>query len=388
MNVAYILSSATGGGFKSFINSLDELMKKGLSPLVVLPMENEIHTLLSSRGIPTIIVKYRYNTYPPCTTMKDKLLFIPRLLARVAVNYYAVCIISKMLSDKNVDIIHTNVSIIGIGHYIAQKLHIPHIYHVREYGDLDFGYKYFPTRKHFIKQLSDDYSIFITKDIQKYFLQDQNSKSSVIYNGIQKKESKLPEKTNSDYFLYLGDVLPAKGTDILVKAYSKYLGMTKKPLPLYIVGRIANNSYAEEIHRYIQKCNMENKVFFLPKQKDVKALIRNACAIVIPSIKDGFGRCMPEAMFAGCLAIANNSGGSKEQLDNALKLTGQEIALHYESPSELSGLLLQAEKMTKEEKEKYTRQAFFVVNELYSNEENGNNVYAFYKHVLNTYGKL
>ena len=152
MNVAYILSSATGGGFKSFINSLDELMKKGLSPLVVLPMENEIHTLLSSRGIPTIIVKYRYNTYPPCTTMKDKLLFIPRLIARVAVNYYAVCIISKMLSDKNVDIIHTNVSIIGIGHYIAQKLHIPHIYHVREYGDLDFGYKYFPTRKHFIKQ--------------------------------------------------------------------------------------------------------------------------------------------------------------------------------------------------------------------------------------------
>ena len=388
MNVAYILSSATGGGFKSFINSLDELMKKGLSPLVVLPMENEIHTLLSSRGIPTIIVKYRYNTYPPCTTMKDKLLFIPRLIARVAVNYYAVCIISKMLSDKNVDIIHTNVSIIGIGHYIAQKLHIPHIYHVREYGDLDFGYKYFPTRKHFIKQLSDDYSIFITKDIQKYFLQDQNSKSSVIYNGIQEKESKLPEKTNNDFFLYLGDVLPVKGTDILVKAYSKYLGMTKKPLPLYIVGRIANNSYAEEIHRYIQKCNMENKVFFLPKQKDVKALIRNACAIVIPSIKEGFGRCMPEAMFAGCLAIANNSGGSKEQLDNALKLTGQEIALHYESPSELSGLLLQAEKMTKEEKEKYTRQAFFVVNELYSNEENGNNVYAFYKHVLNTYGKL
>ena len=388
MNVAYILSSATGGGFKSFINSLDELMKKGLSPLVVLPMENEIHTLLSSRGIPTIIVKYRYNTYPPCTTMKDKLLFIPRLIARVAVNYYAVCIISKMLSDKNVDIIHTNVSIIGIGHYIAQKLHIPHIYHVREYGDLDFGYKYFPTRKHFIKQLSDDYSIFITKDIHKYFLQDKNRKSSVIYNGIQEKESKLPEKTNNDFFLYLGDVLPAKGTDILVKAYSKYLGMTKKPLPLYIVGRIANNSYAEEIHRYIQKCNMENKVFFLPKQKDVKALIRNACAIVIPSIKEGFGRCMPEAMFAGCLAIANNSGGSKEQLDNALKLTGQEIALHYESPSELSGLLLQAEKMTKEEKEKYTRQAFFVVNELYSNEENGNNVYAFYKHVLNTYGKL
>lgn len=388
MNVAYILSSATGGGFKSFINSLDELMKKGLSPLVVLPMENEIHTLLSSRGIPTIIVKYRYNTYPPCTTMKDKLLFIPRLIARIAVNYNAVCIISKMLSDKNVDIIHTNVSIIGIGHSIAKKLHIPHIYHIREYGDLDFGYKYFPTRKHFIKQLSDDYSIFITKDIQKYFLQDQNSKSSVIYNGIQKKESKLPEKTNSDYFLYLGDVLPAKGTGILVKAYSKYAGMTKNPLPLYIVGRIANNSYAEEIHRYIQNCYMEKRVFFLPKQKDVKTLIQKACAIVIPSIKEGFGRCMPEAMFAGCLAIANNSGGSKEQLDNARNLTGQEIALHYESPSELAGLLLQAEKMTEEEKEKYTRLAFFVVNELYSNEENGNNVYAFYKHVLNTYGKL
>lgn len=388
MNVAYILSPATGGGFKSFINTVDELMKKGLSPIVVLPEKNEIHTVLSSREIPTIIVKYRYNTYPPYATMKDKLLFIPRLMGRIAVNHYAVHKITKLLSEKNIDIIHTNVSIIGIGHNIAQKLHIPHVYHVREYGDLDFGYKYFPTRKHFIKQLTNDYSIFITKDIQKHFCQEKNNKSNVIYNGIQKKENNTPDKTSCDYFLYLGDILPAKGTDILVKAYFKYTERTNNPLPLYIVGRIADNSYADEIHRYIQKNNIEKSVFFLPKQKNVKNLVQKACAIVIPSIKEGFGRCMPEAMFCGCLAIAHNAGGSKEQLDNAHKLTGQDIALRYDNTSELTDLLLKAEKMPEEEKEKYTRLAFSVVNELYSNEENGNNVYAFYKKVLDTHGKL
>lgn len=385
MNVAYILTSATGGGFKSFIITVRELMKKGVNPVVVLPEYNEIQTLLSSFGIPTIIVKYRYNTYPPCTTIIDKLLFLPRLIARIVVNRLAVCKITKKLSGKNIDIIHTNVSIIGIGHNIAKKLHIPHIYHVREYGDLDFGYKYFPTRKYFINQLSEDYSIFITKDIQKYFSQEKNSKSSVIYNGIQKKETVIPEKTFNDLFLYLGDIIPAKGIHILLKAYSKYFEMTNNPLPLYIVGRIANQSYAKELHKYIQQNNIEESVFFLPKQKDVRSLIRKACAIVIPSLNEGFGRCMPEAMFCGCLAIANNTGGSKEQLDNARKLTGQEIALRYENPSELANLLLKAEEMTEEEKEKYTHLAFSVVNEMYSNEVNGNNVFAFYNKILDSY---
>lgn len=388
MNVVYILSSATGGGFKSFMNLLEELMKKGVNPVVVLPEKNEIHEILSGMGVPTIIVTYRYDTYPPCATMKEKLYFLPKLIARRIVNYYAVVKVARILSESNVDMIHTNVSVIGIGHYIAERLKVPHVYHIREYGDLDFNYKYFPSKKNFVKRLTSGYSICITKDIQKHFNQNTNAKSVVIYNGVQKRIEMVPDKPRGDYFLYMGDILPAKGTDILVKAYSEYVKMSQKPLPLYLAGRVAVKTYAEEIHEYIKHNHLEGSIFFLDKQKDVKKLIRGANAIVIPSINEGFGRCMPEAMFCGCLAIAHNTGGSKEQLDNARAITGRDVALHYDGPSELPRLLLQAEEMTDKERESYVRSAFEVVNQLYTNEKNSNDVLRFYESILKTEGKL
>lgn len=388
VNIVYILSSATGGGFKSFMNLLEELMKKGVKPTVVLPEKNEIYGMLSDMGVPTIIVPYRYDTYPPYVTIKEKLYFFIKLIGRRIVNYYAIVKVSRILSGINVDIIHTNVSVIGIGHYIAKRLKVPHVYHIREYGDLDFGYKYFPSKKNFVERLSSDYSICITKDIQKHFNQNTNAKSVVIYNGVQKEAEMIPDKSSGNYFLYLGDILPAKGTDILVKAYSEYVKMSHKPLPLYLAGRIAVNAYAEEIHKYIKHNNLEENIFFLDKQKDVKKLIRGANAIVIPSINEGFGRCMPEAMFCGCLAIAHNTGGSKEQLDNARTITGREVALHYDDPSELPRLLLQAEEMTDKEREWYVRSAFEVVNQLYTNEKNSNDVLQFYESILKTDGKL
>lgn len=387
MNVAYILSSATGGGFKSFINMLEELIKKGVYPIVILPEKNEILEQLSNMDVPTIVVKYRYNTYPPFTALKDKLLFPLRLIARQIINYYAIIKITRLLSNKNISIIHTNVSVIGIGHHIAKRLQIPHVFHVREYGDLDFHYKYFPTKKNFVKQLTNDYSIFITKDIQKHFQQEANVKSVVIYNGIQKEANKIPNQPNNKYFLYLGDILPAKGTDVLVKAYAEYIKKSNKRLDLYIAGRVASSSYADDIHKYIKKHELEKHILFLEKQKDVKHLLQDACAIIIPSVKEGFGRCMPEAMFRGCLAIAHNTGGSKEQLDNARTITGQDVALQYENLSELPFLLLQAEKMTKQERESYTVPAFQVVNKLYTNEKCGNSVFAFYKNILETHHK-
>ena len=107
-----------------------------------------------------------------------------------------------------------------------------------------------------------------------------------------------------------------------------------------------------------------------------------ARAIVIPSRHEGFGFCMPEAMLNGCLVIANNVGGTKEQLDNGLELEGQEIALRYETVEDLTRLLLEVSSHSKEDYIPYIERAYHTVNSLYSLKRHAAEVYSFYQEIL------
>ena len=188
MKVVYILSSAkaTGGASKAFLTLLMGLMEKGVEPIAVLPGRGAFYDVLQSRGIPCIILIYRNCTYPYRRNLKETLLFLPRLCARLWVNFFAARALTKRLKCSGVALIHTNVGVVDIGFRAAQKLHVPHIYHIREYADLDFGMHYFPTKASFRRQLqkNDSYSICITRDIQQHHAQQTSSSSRVIYDGI------------------------------------------------------------------------------------------------------------------------------------------------------------------------------------------------------------
>ena len=110
--------------------------------------------------------------------------------------------------------------------------------------------------------------------------------------------------------------------------------------------------------------------------------MQKARAIIIPSLNEGFGRCMPEAMFNGCLAIGRNTGGTLEQLNNGLKLTGQEIALRFDTNQQLTQHLIDVSSQPVDYYRPTLERAFQVVNQLYSSESNVNNVYHFYKQIV------
>ena len=91
-------------------------------------------------------------------------------------NFIAVSKIAKTAAKYGIDIVHTNVSVCSIGFRVSRKLNVPHIYHIREYADKDFGLYYIPTRNIYLRQLTarNSYNICITKDIQKYFRQEHS----------------------------------------------------------------------------------------------------------------------------------------------------------------------------------------------------------------------
>ena len=385
MKIAYVLNSSDpyGGASKSFMTLLQGVVAQGHQAIVVLPDCGALKEKIDALGVNSVVLNYRPNTYPYETTIKDYFLWLPRLIARRYVNYRAYRKLTELICD--VDIVHTNVSVIDIGARAAAYCGIPHVYHFREYGDLDFSYRYFPSKAVFLKSVT--YSICITKGIQLYHKQFDSFGSIVIYNGINHRSDMIPvpDEKKFEYLLFAGRIEPAKGLDQLIEAYERSGIHT----PLWIAGSAPKemHSYINSLKSTIHKYCLDDRIVFLGSRRDVVSLMRNATAVVVPSVFEAFGRVMAEAEFQGCLVIGRDTGGTHEQFENGVKLCGREIGLRYKTVDELASRLKEVTTHCPEYYYEMKQNAFNVVNTLYSIEKSVESVLSFYENILNNQNK-
>lgn len=78
--------------------------------------------------------------------------------------------ISKVIDIVKPDIVHTNVGPFSQAYDICKKMSVPHVWHQREYQDLDFDMHFFPSWKVFNRKIKSmtSYNISITKGIFEY----------------------------------------------------------------------------------------------------------------------------------------------------------------------------------------------------------------------------
>jgi len=386
MNIAYILNSTAinSGATKAFMNMLEGVMKHGVKPYVVVPDGEGITCELKSRNIPIFVVTYRTSAYPTFHTLKEKVLFVPKLFARLIVNHRATKALTTFLKDNKIEIVHSNTGVVRIGFDAAQKVGIPHIYHIREFANL-LGYRYYPTSSSFYHQLNSNqsYSICITKAVQKYYGQENRAHySRVIYDGVFSKMEVMPKSGTKDYFLYAGRIQQPKGLDQLLKAYKQYANKEASPLHLKVAGSNDGDLYYQKQLTFIKDNGLTHFVELLGNCDDIVSLMQNARALIVSSPFEGFGFCMPEAMQQGCLVIGRNTSGTKEQLDNALEMTGQEIALRYETTEELAKLLSDVATNPLSCYDRIIQKAFEVVNQLYTKEKHAKMICQYYNDIL------
>ena len=385
MKILYIVNSTTvfGGASKSLLTLLDGLIAKGVRPFVVTPDDAGIYVILRKHGIHVCALKYRPNTYPLLKSLKDYFLFLPRLVARRLLSRSAVNRVVKLCKEEKIQLIHSNVSVIDVGFRAAVKLHIPHVYHFREFCDLDFGLHYYPSKSRFHDSLRKygSYSICITKTVQEYHGL-QGSGSRIIYNGIHCSDATLDNGKRERSFLFAGRIEPAKGLMQLIDAYGIYKSKVNDPYTLLVAGEVCDKVYHEKLLRQIDALNLTGCVVFLGERKDIGNIMQRVSAIVISSRLEAFGRCMPEAMENGCLVIGRNTGGTKEQFDNGSALKGCEIGLRYETTQDLADRLVEVSSASPRKYDKMRLVAFETVKEIYSNDNYINKVFNFYNDIL------
>lgn len=168
-------------------------------------------------------------------------------------------------------------------------------------------------------------SKFTRDEIIRWYPRVSASKIEVAYNAISenffhedcsfetlesvRKKYKLP----SEFILYLGTMQPRKNIPALIEAYAQL----RKKIPeikLVIGGKKDGHNFDFGIDKKIKKYFLEKDVIFpgYIDEKDKPALFRLSCVFCFPSLYEGFGVPIIEAMASGTPVIASNIPAHKE----------------------------------------------------------------------------
>jgi len=336
MKIVYILpSEGMYGDNMAIMKIMPHLIKLGVEPFFVLPHErrSEIINTLEKYEYPYILEP---STFPNYWTSYSSIRAILGRLKRIyLIRPKAYAKVLASVKTFNPKIIHTNSSTSLLGYKLAHDLSIPHLWHIREYGKLDHGWQYFPSKCSFIHKINSplNYSVCITNSIYKYF--GSPSKGETIYDGVFDIDT-VPNisEVDENYFLYVGRLSKPKGVETVIHAFLKFIENEQSYSRLKIAGT-GSLEYSQYLKDICDKHVEGSKVDFLGYRTDVYNLMTKAKAIIVASEFEAFGFITAEAMYNGCAVIAHNTGGTKMQLDNGVMYTGNEIGLRYNNSAEL-----------------------------------------------------
>ncbi|OGY46191.1 MAG: hypothetical protein A2840_02530 [Candidatus Buchananbacteria bacterium RIFCSPHIGHO2_01_FULL_47_11b] len=187
----------------------------------------------------------------------------------------------------------------------------------------------------------------------------------------------IPEK----YLLYVGDINYNKNLPALLRAFSTL----SQNLHLVMVGRSLNNIEIPEgrwIHDTIQEKGIAQRVHLLtdiPKHPatELATLFTGASAYVQPSLYEGFGLSVLDAMQCGTLVISSTGGSLPEVINDA--------ALFFDprNEHEMADTINQALSLSMTKKKIFLSLAQYNLKR-FSWEKTAQKTYAIYKKVLET----
>lgn len=383
MNVIYICPSPTMYGDNiALMSIMPELMACGVNPFFVLQREGEFSTFLRNAGYKYTVCKFTYNNI--YNLSNPKISYLKRLVKgsiwNLKRNAYLKDALNQ-LKDFNAQLIHTNNSANSFGLELAQKLGIPHVWHIREYMDLDHNKGFFSSKKSFEKLLDHPLNtcVCITEDVSNHFR--TVSQKYVIYDGVIKDTDKAFEICDKeDSILYVGRLVETKGVYDIVNSFGKIA----KEFPNYTLKFLGDGDQIvkDRLQELVKTNNLSGKVEFLGYKKKVGDYMRRSKAIVVSSRFEAFGLITAEAMDNGCLVIGRNTAGTKVQFDNGIYYTGDEIALRYDSNKGLEDALRKVMTMPSEQYNKMVSMAYDTVIHFYNVKKSASSVIALYSKIL------
>jgi len=171
----------------------------------------------------------------------------------------------------------------------------------------------------------------------------QNSEFRIIFERLKTKYGLIKEK----YLLYIGTLQPRKNLVKLIEAFKKLFihypclaGRQALPIThLVICGK--KGWLYDDIFTKVKELGLENKVIFTGfiSEEEKYVLLKNALAFILPSLYEGFGIPVLEALQVGCSAIVSKNSSLTEVVGD--------IATYIDDPNSIDSIYQAMLKMVK-----------------------------------------
>ena len=299
------------GAERSLLDLIDGLEQRGVLCHVVIPVHGPMEDELKKRATPYTLLPYRWWIINGSETREQ---------VEDEINEQAIALAS-LLDEMNPDIVYTNTSVISVGALAAKILGKPHVWHVREFGELDYNFNFtLPIRERskFVYEHSEQV-IYNSKAVETYYAGDP-VKSTVVYNNVGidrtisdadlEKLEKIFKNKESYKIAILGSVIAGKKQEDVILAL-KDLIIKGISAELVIVGG-CEPVYGEKLKQIIHNNELEDHVHFLGYISKPYSLLQEVDVVVVCSKIEAFGRTIIEGMLAKKPIIATQSGGVPE----------------------------------------------------------------------------
>jgi len=234
---------------------------------------------------------------------------------------------TKVLKTSNCDIVHCHVHyfsgyLVHLAHRVGIKGRIVHFRTTDDGKPLTLTRKvYHNTMKKMVDKHATD--ILAVSNCAMEFTWGKNwqrdVRAKVIYNGIDLSYFRKPVDRasvlqeigidgDSKVFIYVANMVPPKGHDILLEAVPKVLAEDSKTHFLLA----GDGELRPELQLRAKELGIDKNVHFLGVREDVPTLLRASDCFVFPSLREGLPGAVLEAVAANMRIVATALPGVEE----------------------------------------------------------------------------
>lgn len=298
MKVLQLNTHVNIGGVANYILTLSGALKEKRVEVVAASGGGNLEGEFEARGIPHIFLN-----------IKTKFEFGPKVIM-------AIFALSNIIKNEGVDIVHAHTRVSQVAAFFACRMaKVPYVTTCHGYFKVR-SRKLFDTWGVKVIAISDAVAAHLEDD-----LGVERSRVKTIYSGVDPQrfshEYSQAEKAAIKKGLGLRDgpvigtigrLSQVKGQRYLVQAMARVIDKDKNAQCL-IVGDGEERLALENLAR---ASGIGNSVFFISSNVDTAKFLSIMDIFVFPSVKEGLGIALLEAMAAGKACVASDIGGIKD----------------------------------------------------------------------------
>lgn len=226
--------------------------------------------------------------------------------------------LKRAVDIKNIDVVYTNIDRYSIGHLINKRNKIPHVVHLREFGDIDFGAVSSIFNHHMRLDRNVTQYIAISNAVKRHYVSFgiDPDKIFVIYNGVENvyhpkdKDEEIGEDLK---IAVVGAVIPTKSQLDVVKAVATLSKSLRQHIQIDFWGN-GDSDYMGQIEKEAQ--NGDVKASLKGQTDKLSEILPKYDVGITCSKAEAFGRVTVEYMMAGLYVIASDTGANPEIIGN------------------------------------------------------------------------